>query len=188
MIYGPQRLVWMDSVSPVLHFQRKAMIGESLESLQMRGGDEGSWGSPGLAIVPQEGRSPGFPLPMAPGGYWSKSCVVSPLGCQEGKLLLPRLSCLPVSLSLSLLSFTACSLLSLSFFSFSVNLYWSGVSRPVKYINEFLAPALCTQVIHWTSVVLWLVSPCIRAWSCQLTPLQTFWDGCSVCGSNPWGS
>ncbi|EPY74587.1 alpha-enolase-like isoform 11 [Camelus ferus] len=41
-------------------------------------------------------------------------------------------------------SFEACSLLSLTF-SFSINLCWSGVSRPVKYINEFLAPALCTQ-------------------------------------------
>lgn len=35
-------------------------------------------------------------------------------------------------------------------FSFSVHLHWSGVSRPVKYINEFLAPALCTQVTHCT--------------------------------------
>lgn len=43
------------------------------------------------------------------------------------------------------LSSTACSL-SLSLFSFSVHLGWAGVSRPVKYINEFLAPALCTQV------------------------------------------
>lgn len=62
-------------------------------------------------------------------------------------------------------------------FSFSVDLHWSGVSRPVKYINEFLAPALCTQVTHCTP---WSFAAGVSsAWSCQLTAPQTL--RCLLC-------
>ena len=66
---------------------------------------------------------------------------------------LERSPCLPVS-SLSLTQPPAQPVLfSVFLFSFSAHLYWSGVSRPIKYINEFLAPALCTQVTHALGVL-----------------------------------
>lgn len=52
-----------------------------------------------------------------------------------------------------------------SHFSFFVHRHWAGISRPVKYINEFLAPALCTQVTHWAASSF---CSCISsAWSCN---------------------
>lgn len=68
-------------------------------------------------------------------------------------------SCIPVRLPVSL-----CCALTLV----SVSLL-SGVSRAVKYVNEFLATALCTQVMDVLPVQPWHSDQSLLAWPGTLT-------------------
>lgn len=95
----------------------------------------------GRVLSPTQRALPRVTVARSPGAYLSKAG-------QRCALTVTRVNSRSLQYPPALCPLTRCP--SQPFSSLLCHSPLSGVSRPVKYINEFLAPALCTQVMHCT--------------------------------------